>query len=167
MSCNSNFSCRETYSIIDMSLNPTIQTNNTVDISSVIYSNIDNSANIFPATAGAQFEVDFIGLQFNKSIVEIYYTMKIEKNGGAGGDAVTVELKESSGSSIIDIGTRSIAKNLGSLLNTTYGPITLYFDTGSSDSQYLTKTFNLNIISHNGAVNVEEGRLTIKQKSIV
>ena len=162
----------ETYSIIDMSLNSPLSatpSNHIVDISSVIYSNIDNSANIFPATAGAPFEVDFIGLQFNKSIVEIYYTMKIEKNGGAGGDAVTVELKESSGlsPSIIDIGTRSIAKNLGSLLNTTYGPITLYFDTGSSDSQYLTKTFNLNIISHNGAVNVEEGRLTIKQKSIV
>ena len=163
----------ETYSIIDMSLNSPLSatpSNHIVDISSVIYSNIDNSANIFPATAGAPFEVDFIGLQFNKSIVEIYYTMKIEKNGGAGGDAVTVELKESSGlsPSIIDIGTRSIAKNLGSLLNTTYGPITLYFDTGSSDSQqYLNKTFNLNIISHNGAVNVEEGRLTIKQKSIV
>ena len=161
----------ETYSIIDMSLNSpiiSIPANNIVDISSVIYSNIDNSANIFPNSTGT-FEVDFNGLQFNKSIVEIYYTMKIEKSGGSAADAVTVELKESSGlsPSIIDIGTRSISKNLGSLLNTTYGPITLYFDTGSSDSQYLTKTFNLNIISHNGPTNVEEGRLTIKQKSIV
>ncbi len=158
----------ETYSIIDMSLNPTIQTNNTVDISSVIYSNIDNSVNIFPNSTGT-FEVDFIGLQFNKSIVEIYYTMKIEKTTGSGADAVTVELKESSGllPPIIDIGTRSIAKNLGSLLNTTYGPITLYFDTGSSDSQYLNKKFNLNIIAQGGDVKVGEGRLTIKQKSIV
>ena len=162
----------ETYSIIDMSLNSPLSatpSNHIVDISSVIYSNIDNSGNIFPNSTGT-FEVDFNGLQFNKSIVEIYYNMEIEKSGGAAADAVTVELKESVllSPSIIDIGTRSIAKNLGTLLNTTYGPITLYFDTGSSDSQqYLTKTFNLNIKAQGGSVNVGGGRLTMKQKSIV
>ncbi|MDA7463525.1 hypothetical protein N8996_01895 [Candidatus Poseidonia alphae] len=163
----------ETYSIIDMSLNSPLSatpSNHIVDISSVIYSNIDNSANIFSATTPPQFQVEFNGLQFNKSIVEIYYNMEIQKSGGAAADAVTVELKESVlvSPSIIDIGTRSIAKNLGTLLNTTYGPITLYFDTGSSDSQqYLTKKFNLNIKAQGGNVNVGGGRLTIKQKSIV
>ena len=161
----------ETYSIIDMSLNNSLINGvvNKVDISSVIYSNIDSPSVIFPNSTGT-FEVDFNGLQFNKSIVEIYYNMEIKRPLLNPADNISVELKETgagASSLTIDIGSSKVFR--GTYNNITYGPITLYFDTGSSDLQYLNQKFNLiiSVDTTTDSVDINGGRLTIKQKSIV
>jgi len=133
------------------------------DISfNILYSNIDNSSNIFQDN-----KIDFSNNQayFENSILEVSYS--VNANFTASANALTVSLKEVGGSSTeLFLDTRTIEAGLGAR-KICFGPQTFIFKNGYADNDYIEKEWTLHYDISGGPIPTKEGRLTIKQKSLV
>ena len=134
-----------------------------ISFNSVIYSNVDNSANIF-----ANSIIDFSNNQsyFKNSILEVYYSVPVNFLSGGTDTALTVSFKEIGGSEELFLDTRSIRNQLG-LRTVVFGPQSFIFTDSSPDISYLGKQWNLNYDVSGSLINTNNGRLTIKQKSLI
>jgi len=128
----------------------------------ILYTNIDNSSAIFQDS-----KIDFSNNQtyFENSILEVSYSVTADFDNQA--DAMTVSFKDVDNSSNeLFLDTRSIKKNLGPR-TICFGPQTFIFKSGYSDNTYIEKQWKLNYDISGGSIDTSDGRLTIKQKSLV
>jgi hypothetical protein len=80
---------------------------------------------------------------------------------------MTVSFKEvGGGSTELFLDTRSIKKNLGER-TICFGPQTFIFKDGYLDNAYIEKQWRLNYDISGGTIATSDGRLTMKQKSLV
>ncbi len=150
----------ETITILDASSNS--GSSGQQDISfNILYTNIDNSSSIFQDN-----KIDFSNNQayFENSILEVSYSVTADFDNTA--DAMTVSFKEAGGSTELFLDTRSIKKNLGAR-TICFGPQTFIFKDGYPDNDYIEKQWTLNYDISGGDIATSDGRLTIKQKSLV
>jgi hypothetical protein len=150
----------ETITILDASAN--IGSPGQQDISfNILYTNIDNSSAIFQDN-----KIDFSNNQayFENSILEVSYSVTANFDNTA--DAMTVSFKEVGGSTELFLDTRSIKKNLGPR-TICFGPQTFIFKDGYPDNAYIEKQWTLNYDISGGTIGTSDGRLTMKQKSLV
>ena len=150
----------ETITILDASAN--IGSPGQQDISfNILYTNIDNSSAIFQDS-----KIDFSNNQayFENSILEVSYSVTANFDNTA--DAMTVSFKEVGGSTELFLDTRSIKKNLGPR-TICFGPQTFIFKDGYPDNAYIEKQWTLNYDISGGTIGTSDGRLTMKQKSLV
>ena len=150
----------ETITILDASAN--IGSPGQQDISfNILYTNIDNSSAIFQDN-----KIDFSNNQayFENSILEVSYSVTANFDNTA--DAMTVSFKEVGGSTELFLDTRSIKKNLGPR-TICFGPQTFIFKDGYPDNAYIEKQWTLNYDKSGGTIGTSDGRLTMKQKSLV
>jgi hypothetical protein len=135
------------------------------DISfNILYSNIDNSSNIFQDN-----KIDFSNNQayFENSILEVSYSVNANFSSVGPANALTVSLKEVGGSSIeLFLDTRTIEAGLGAR-KICFGPQTFIFKNGYTDNDHIEKEWTLHYDITGGPIPSKEGRLTIKQKSLV
>jgi hypothetical protein len=152
----------ETMTVIDTSSNTTyLVGQHEISFNNIIYSNVDNSANIF-----ANSIIDFSNNQsyFKNSILEVYYSVPANFSNPA--DAFTVSFKEVGGSQELFLDTRSVGNGLGER-TIVFGPQTFVFTPSSPDISYIGKQWNLNYDISGGPITTSNGRLTIKQKSLI
>ena len=150
----------ETITILDASAN--IGSPGQQDISfNILYTNIDNSSAIFQDN-----KIDFSNNQayFENSILEVSYSVTANFDNTA--DAMTVSFKEVGGLTELFLDTRSIKKNLGAR-TICFGPQTFIFKDGYPDNAYIEKQWTLNYDISGGTIGTSDGRLTMKQKSLV
>ena len=155
-----NFS--ESITVIDTSSNATyIQGSHDISFDNIVYSNIDNSSVIF-----ANNIIDFSNNQeyVKDSILEVYYSVPANFTNQA--DALTVSFKDVNGSDRLYLDTRSIKGQLGQR-TIGFGPQTFVFTNGSPDISYIGKQWTLEYDISGGNITTENGRLTIKQKSLI
>jgi hypothetical protein len=150
----------ETITILDASANAGSPGQQDISFN-ILYSNIDNSSNIFQDN-----KIDFSNNQayFENSILEVSYSVKASFDNTA--DAMTVSFKEVGGSHELFLDTRSIKKNLGPR-TICFGPQTFIFKDGSPDNPHIEKQWTLNYDISGGTIGTLDGRLTMKQKSLV
>ena len=150
----------ETITILDASANAGSPGQQDISFN-ILYSNIDNSSNIFQDN-----KIDFSNNQayFENSILEVSYSVKASFDNTA--DAMTVSFKEVGGSRELFLDTRSIKKNLGPRI-ICFGPQTFIFKDGSPDNPHIEKQWTLNYDISGGTIVTLDGRLTMKQKSLV
>ena len=152
----------ETMTVIESdSTNTYIVGQHDISFNNIIYSSVDNSANIF-----ANSIIDFSNNQsyFKNSILEVYYSVPAEFSNQA--DAFTVSFKEVGGSQELFLDTRSVGNGLGER-TIVFGPQTFVFTSGSPDITYIEKRWNINYDISGGPITTNNGRLTIKQKSLI
>ena len=152
----------ETITIIDVSSNNTYSpAQYTINFPLPIYSNIDNSNNIFNNNI-----IDFGNNQsiINNSILEIYFS--IPCNCINNNNTFSVLLKDTNSTTEIQIDTKNVTIN-NSLKTLTFGPKTLLFQQGSPDNSYIQTQWNLIFDITGNDVITQNGRLTIKQKSLI
>ena len=145
----------ETITILDASVNTGSPGQQDISFN-ILYTNIDNSSAIFQDS-----KIDFSNNQayFENSILEVSYSVTAKFDNQA--DAMTVSFKEFGGSDELFLDTRSIAKNLGPR-TICFGPKIFY-----PDNTYIEKQWILNYDISGGTIATQDGRLTIKQKSLV
>lgn len=145
----------ETITILDASSNDGLPGQQDISFN-ILYTNIDNSSAIFQDN-----KIDFSNNQayFENSILEVSYSVTAKFDNQA--DAMTVSFKEFGGSDELFLDTRSIAKNLGPR-TICFGPKIFY-----PDNTYIEKQWILNYDISGGTIATQDGRLTIKQKSLV
>jgi len=151
----------ETITILDASSNSGSPGQQDISFN-ILYTNIDNSPNIFQDN-----KIDFSNNQayFENSILEVSYSVKANFSNNT--DAMTVSFKDVDNSSNeIFLDTRSIKKNLGPR-TICFGPQTFIFKTGYSDNNHIEKQWTLNYDISGGTIITSDGRLTMKQKSLV
>tara|TARA_R110002074_G_scaffold119409_2_gene252575 strand:- start:374 stop:1519 length:1146 start_codon:yes stop_codon:yes gene_type:complete len=152
----------ETITILDASANAGSPGQQDISFN-ILYTNIDNSSAIFQDS-----KIDFSNNQayFENSILEVSYSVKAEFSNNT--DAMTVSFKEvGGGSTELFLDTRSIKKNLGER-TICFGPQTFIFKDGYlPDNNYIEKQWTLNYDISGGTIGTSDGRLTIKQKSLV
>jgi len=151
----------ETITILDASSNSGSPGQQDISFN-ILYTNIDNSLNIFQDN-----KIDFSNNQayFENSILEVSYSVKANFSNNT--DAMTVSFKDVDNSSNeIFLDTRSIKKNLGPR-TICFGPQTFIFKTGYSDNNHIEKQWTLNYDISGGTIITSDGRLTMKQKSLV
>lgn len=151
----------ETITILDASSNSGSPGQQDISFN-ILYTNIDNSPNIFQDN-----KIDFSNNQayFENSILEVSYSVKANFSNNT--DAMTVSFKDVDNSSNeIFLDTRSIKKNLGPR-TICFGPQTFIFKTGYSDNNHIEKQWTLNYDISGGTISTSDGRLTMKQKSLV
>lgn len=150
----------ETISILDVSGNT--GTAGSHDLSfNILYSNVSNSPNIFHNNI-----IDFSNNQayFENSILEVSYSVKADFSNPA--DALSVSFKDVTGPSELYLDTRSIKNGLGAR-TICFGPQTFIFKTGYMDNNYIQNQWKLHYDISGGTISTTDGRLTIKQKSLV
>ena len=96
--------------------------------------------------------------------MEVYYSVPAEFSNQA--DAFTVSFKEVGGSQELFLDTRSVGNGLGER-TIVFGPQTFVFTSGSPDITYIEKRWNINYDISGGPLTTNNGRLTIKQKSLI
>jgi hypothetical protein len=151
----------ETITILDASANSGSPGQHDISFN-ILYTNIDNSSNIFQDN-----KIDFSNNQayFENSILEVSYSVTAQFDNTA--DAMTVSFKEVGGSTELFLDTRSIKKKLGPR-TIGFGPQTFIFKDGHlPDNTYIQKQWTLNYDISGGTILTSDGRLTIKQKSLV
>ena len=151
----------ETITILDASANSGSPGQQDISFN-ILYTNIDNSSAIFQDN-----KIDFSNNQayFENSILEVSYSVTAEFSNPA--DAMTVSFKDVDNSSNeLFLDTRSIKKNLGPR-TICFGPQTFIFKDGYNDNAYIEKQWTLNYDISGGTIGTSNGRLTIKQKSLV
>lgn len=150
----------ETITILDASANSGSPGQQDISFN-ILYTNIDNSSAIFQDN-----KIDFSNNQayFENSILEVSYSVKASFDNTA--DAMTVSFKEVGGSTELFLDTRSIKKNLGPR-TICFGPQTFIFKDGSPDNPRIEKQWTLNYDISGGTIGTLDGRLTMKQKSLV
>ena len=155
----------ETISIIDISSNKPVlgysAGQHDLSFSSILYSNIDNSANLFSNSC-----IDFSNNQsiVGNSIWEMYFSVPAEFSNQA--DSIAVVLSEKNGSDEIIIDTRSIGKEDG-FKTIVFGPKSFIFTSNSPDINYISKQWNVSFDICGGSIKTKKGRFTMKQKSII
>ena len=150
----------ETITILDASANSGSPGQQDISFN-ILYTNIDNSSAIFQDN-----KIDFSNNQayFENSILEVSYSVTANFDNTA--DAMTVSFKEVGGSTELFLDTRSIKKNLGPR-TICFGPQTFIFKDGYPDNAYIEKQWTLNYDISGGDIGTSDGRLTMKQKSLV
>ena len=150
----------ETITILDASANAGSPGQQDISFN-ILYTNIDNSSAIFQDN-----KIDFSNNQayFENSILEVSYSVTANFDNTA--DAMTVSFKEVGGSTELFLDTRSIKKNLGPR-TICFGPQTFIFKDGYPDNAYIEKQWTLNYDISGGTIGTSDGRLTMKQKSLV
>ena len=150
----------ETITILDASSNDGLPGQQDISFN-ILYTNIDNSSAIFQDN-----KIDFSNNQayFENSILEVSYSVTAKFDNQA--DAMTVSFKEFGGSDELFLDTRSIKKNLGPR-TICFGPQIFIFKDGYPDNVYIEKQWTLNYDISGGTIATQDGRLTIKQKSLV
>jgi hypothetical protein len=151
----------ETITVLDASDNAGLAGPHDISFK-ILYSNIDNSSNIFQDN-----KIDFSNNQayFENSILEVSYS--VNANFTASANALTVSLKEVGGSSTeLFLDTRTIEAGLGAR-KICFGPQTFIFKNGYTDNDHIEKEWTLHYDISGGPIPTKEGRLTIKQKSLV
>lgn len=150
----------ETITILDASANSGSPGQQDISFN-ILYTNIDNSSAIFQDN-----KIDFSNNQayFENSILEVSYSVTAEFSNPA--DAMTVSFKEVGGLTELFLDTRSIKKNLGPR-TICFGPQTFIFKDGYNDNAYIEKQWTLNYDISGGTIGTSNGRLTMKQKSLV
>ena len=152
----------ETITIIDVSSNNTYTpSQHTINFPLPIFSNIDNSNNIFNNNI-----IDFSNNQLivSNSILEIYFSIPCDCINN--NNTFSVLLKDTNSSTEIQIDTRNVTIN-NSLKTIIFGPKTLLFQQGSPDNSYIQKQWNLAFDISGNNIITQNGRLTIKQKSLI
>ncbi len=150
----------ETITILDASANSGSPGQQDISFN-ILYTNIDNSSAIFQDN-----KIDFSNNQayFENSILEVSYSVTANFDNTA--DAMTVSFKEVGGLTELFLDTRSIKKNLGAR-TICFGPQTFIFKDGYNDNAYIEKQWTLNYDISGGTIGTSNGRLTMKQKSLV
>ena len=154
----------ETMTIINLDSSGSYN-NGQYDISfeKVIYSNVDNSSNIFNTTTNI---IDFSNNQniIGNSIWEIYFSIPCEFNNQA--ESFAVSFKDVNGSTELILDTRSVGKKDG-FKTVVFGPQTFLFQQDSPDILYSQMQWNVNFDICGGSIETKNGRLTMKQKSLI
>jgi len=150
----------ETITILDASANSGSPGQQDISFN-ILYTNIDNSSAIFQDN-----KIDFSNNQayFENSILEVSYSVTATFSNQA--DAMTVSFKDVGGSTELFLDTRSIKKNLGPR-TICFGPQTFIFKDGYPDNTHIEKQWTLNYDISGGDIGTSDGRLTMKQKSLV
>jgi len=151
----------ETITILDASANSGSPGQQDISFN-ILYTNIDNSSAIFQDN-----KIDFSNNQayFENSILEVSYSVTATFSNPA--DAMTVSFKDVDNSSNeLFLDTRSIKNGLGAR-TICFGPQTFIFKDGYPDNAYIEKQWRLNYDISGGIILTSDGRLTMKQKSLV
>ena len=99
--------------------------------------------------------------------MEVSYSVNANFSSVGPANALTVSLKEVGGSSIeLFLDTRTIEAGLGAR-KICFGPQTFIFKNGYTDNDHIEKEWTLHYDITGGPIPSKEGRLTIKQKSLV
>ena len=160
----------ETISIIDISSNKPVlgysAGQHDLSFSSILYSNIDNSTNLFSNSC-----IDFSNNQsiVGNSIWEMYFSVPAEFGNQSESIALVLSDKNSADEIIID--TRSVGKESG-FKTIVFGPQSFIFTPSSSDNIYISKQWNVSFdicggSGPQGNIKTQNGRLTMKQKSLI
>lgn len=151
----------ESITIIDISNNsPYVSGVRDLLFNSIIYSNVDNSTNIFNNSI-----IDFSNNQsyFQNSIIELYYNVNTDFGNAV--NSVSVALQDLNSNDQIVLDTRSIHKNLG-VKSIVFGPKVLVFIDGTPDNNYLSKQWKVVYDICGGIIETTDEKIIIKQKSL-